>query len=73
MFKADYHIVPMEGGFVLEREGARRPVSTHSLLEEAIRAGRILAQRDRSRLVVHRTDGFAGDLNEPWGSLDQVF
>ena len=65
MFKADYHIVPMEGGYVLEREGARRPISTHTMLDEAVRAGRVLAQHNHTRLIIHESDRLVAERPKP--------
>ena len=57
MTKKDYHVVPQEGKWAVVREGGSRASSVHPTQREAIDAGRGMAQRSRSELVIHRRDG----------------
>jgi len=51
------HVVPHGDGWAVKREGKNDVESTHSTQKEAIDAGRNLAQRGETDLVVHRSDG----------------
>ncbi len=56
--KTVYHLVSSDGGWAIKQEGQAQPVSTHGTKDEALEAGRILAQQTTpSRLVVHKQDG----------------
>ena len=70
--KRDYHVVPRGDDWALTREGAARATSLHPTQTVAARAGRSLAQRHGTELVIHRPDGrirdsdsFGGDPNPP--------
>jgi poly(hydroxyalkanoate) granule-associated protein len=53
-----YRLEPAEGGWSVKAEGNERATSTHATKDEALVAGRELAQRQApSQLVVHRLDG----------------
>lgn len=53
-----YRVVPREGGWAVEREGAKQASSVHTTKKEALVAGRMLArQHAPSRLVILRADG----------------
>lgn len=57
MAKKNYHVVPREGQWAVVGEGNARASSVHSTQRKAIDAGRGLAQRGRSEVVIHGRDG----------------
>ncbi len=63
MPKKDYHVVPQDGKWAVVGEGSARASSVHRTQHEAIDAGRGLAQRSRSELVIHRADGRIRDAD----------
>lgn len=70
--KQDYHVVPQGDQWAVKREGADRASSVHDTQREAIDAGRDLAKRHETELVVHRpngeirdSDSFGPDPNPP--------
>ena len=72
MAKKDYHVVPGQNGWAVKREGAERASSVHSTQQEAIDAGKQLAQTRKTELVIHRpngqirdSDSYGNDSNPP--------
>jgi len=70
--KQDYHVVPDGANWAVKREGAERASSLHDTQKEAIEAGRELAQKNQTELVIHRpngeirdSDSFGSDPNPP--------
>ena len=55
--QGDVHVVPGEKGWRVEVEGASRARSTHGTQAEAARAGRVVARKNESELLVHGRDG----------------
>ena len=55
--KRDYHVVPQGDDWAVQRERAERATSIHSTQGEAIDAGRDLARKHETELVIHRPDG----------------
>ena len=55
--KGDVHVVPSDAGWRVKIEGSSRARSTHSTQAEATRAGRDVARRNESELLVHGRDG----------------
>jgi hypothetical protein len=53
----DVHVVPSEKGWKVEVEGSSRARSTHATQAEAARAGREIARRNKSELLVHGRNG----------------
>lgn len=51
------HVVPDDGEWAIKREGNAAPLAHFPTQSAAIRAGRSLAQEDRTDLVIHRPDG----------------
>lgn len=51
------HVVPHGDEWAVEREGAERATSVHDRQQDAIDAGRALAQRDKVEFFIHATDG----------------
>lgn len=51
------HVVPHDGGWAVRGENNSWVTSTHSTQAAAIDAGRAVAQRERSELVIHRPNG----------------
>jgi hypothetical protein len=52
---ADVHVVPSGDQWACEVDGAQR--STHSTQDDAVTAGRQLAEQEQGELVVHGQDG----------------
>ncbi|HTO77368.1 MAG TPA: DUF2188 domain-containing protein [Thermoanaerobaculia bacterium] len=66
------HVVPHKDGWAVRREGSDRASSVHPTQAEAIDAARPTAQRERTELVTHGTDGrirdsdsYGNDPNPP--------
>lgn len=57
MAKRDYHVVKHENGWAVKREGGQRASSVHKTQGEAISAGKPLAQKNKTELVIHRANG----------------
>jgi len=55
--KRDIHIVPLENGWAVKREGSERASSVHRTKKEAMDRGRDQAKRDRVERVEHGQDG----------------
>lgn len=55
--RRDIHVVPSDDKWAVRRENDNDPVSTHATQAEAEQAGRTLAQRESSELLVHGQDG----------------
>jgi hypothetical protein len=55
--KQDVHVVQGGKRWRVEVEGSSRPRSTHSTQAEAAKAGRQVAKKNRSELLVHGRDG----------------
>lgn len=51
------HIVPHDGSWAVRGENNSRVTSVHRTQSEAIDAGRSIAQREHSELVIHGRDG----------------
>ena len=57
MANKDYHVVPQGEGWALKRENAQRASSLHSTQADAITAGKELAKKQQTELVIHRPNG----------------
>lgn len=64
MPKKPIHVMLKEGEWAVEREGARQPLSVHRTQAEAERAGRELARRNKTELLLH---GRSGDIRKRGG------
>lgn len=77
MAKRDYHVVPRGDQWAVTREGAQRASSLHGTQREALQAGRGLAQRNETELVIHRPDGRIRDSdsygNDPHPPRDKKY
>lgn len=51
------HVVPHQDGWAVKGEGSQRATSVHVTQQDAINAGREIAQNQRAELVIHRPDG----------------
>lgn len=51
------HVVRYDGGWAVRGEGNERATSTHHTQADAINAAREIAIKQRSEVVIHRTDG----------------
>lgn len=51
------HVVPYDGGWAVRGEGNERATSIHHTQADAINAAREIAIKQRSEVVIHRTDG----------------
>lgn len=61
------HVVPSSGGWSVEREGRGKGhggVWYYQSLEEALAAGRKMAEEELAELVVHGRDGKIRDRND---------
>jgi hypothetical protein len=64
MGKKDVHVVPRSsGGWAVKRPGSERSSKVTETQRAAIEAGKKLAERDRSELVVHGEDGRIREKN----------
>jgi hypothetical protein len=57
MAKNDVHVVPGDRGWKVELEGTGRARSTHLTQREAAQAGREIAKRGKSELLIHGRNG----------------
>jgi uncharacterized protein DUF2188 len=55
--QGDVHVLPGDKGWTVEIEGTGRTRSTHRTQAEAAKAGRDVARRHKSELLVHGRDG----------------
>lgn len=72
MAKPNVHVVPRGNGWAVKQEGRVTPISNHRTQGAAQDAGRRIAQRNESELVIHRPNGqirdkdsFGNDPNPP--------
>jgi hypothetical protein len=72
MSKKNLHIVPVDSGWAVKREGQQQPLSQHRTQENADKAARPIAKHDGVELVTHGRDGkirdkdsFGHDPNPP--------
>jgi len=57
MSAADVHVLPLEHGWELRRDGYKYPTSRHATQRSAIRLARQLADESGSKVIVHHIDG----------------
>ncbi len=57
MTRKNQHVVPHGDGWAVKGAGNTRATSVHDTQREATDAGRAIAQRQGSELVIHRPDG----------------
>ena len=57
MSKKNIHVVPSGNGWAVKQEGRSTPISTHRTQGAAEDAGRPVAKRNESELVIHRPGG----------------
>ena len=55
--KRGVHVVPSDKGWRVEIEGAARARSTHKTQAEAAQAGREVARKNKSELLIHGRNG----------------
>jgi len=55
------HVVPHNGAWAVRGERNERVTSIYETQAEAISAGRVIAENQRSELVLHRADGTIRD------------
>ena len=53
----DVHVLPSDKGWKVELEGASRATSTHTTQSAATKAGRVIARRNKSELLIHGRNG----------------
>jgi hypothetical protein len=53
----NYHVVPRDGTWAVQREGADIAASVHNTQADAIDAGRNLAENTHGELRIHGRDG----------------
>ena len=54
---ADVHVVPIERGWEVRRDGERYPASRHSTRRSAIKVATAMAEESRTDVVVHGLGG----------------
>lgn len=66
------HVVPHGKGWAVKGEGNERATSVHLTKKEAEEAAREIAQRQKTKIVIHGRDGriqdadsYGNDLNPP--------
>lgn len=57
MTRKNQHVVPHGDGWAVKGAGNTRATSIHDTQREAVDAGRAIAERQGSELVIHRPDG----------------
>ena len=57
MGKKGYHVVPRDGDWAVQKEGATRASETFDTKNEAIERGKELAQGRETSLRIHKKDG----------------
>ena len=57
MSSAEVHVIPLERGWEVRREGERYPASRHHTRRSAIKAAGVLASESRTEVIVHGLDG----------------
>lgn len=74
MSKKNVHVVPRAGGWAVEKSGASRASKVTETQKQAIDAGKKIAERERSELIIHGENGrireknsFGNDPNPPRG------
>lgn len=74
MAKKNVHVVPRDGGWAVEKDGSKRASKVTETQREAIEAGKRIATRESSELVIHGENGrireknsYGNDPNPPKG------
>ena len=57
MPKGDVHVLPSDKGWRVELEGSARAASSHSTQRDAAQAGRVIARRNKTELLIHGRNG----------------
>jgi hypothetical protein len=57
MRKKTQHVVPRDGGWAIKGAGSKKATKVFSTQSEAIQAGRDIARRQGSELLIHGRDG----------------
>lgn len=63
MSKKQVHVVPHDNGWAAKRGGAERASKVTGTQKEAIDAGKRIAQREGTELVIHGEDGRIREKN----------
>jgi uncharacterized protein YdaT len=63
MAKKDVHVVPRGNGWAVEKNGSQRASKVTETQREAIAAGKKIAEREKSELVVHGENGRIREKN----------
>lgn len=63
MTKKHVHVVPQGDGWAVKREGASRASVTTETQRESIDAGRKIAQRESTELIIHGRNGQIREKN----------
>ena len=74
MAKDNVHVVPRGDGWAVRRDAAKRDSFHLDSQEEAIARAKVIAEREKVELIVHRQDGvirdstsYGNDPNPPKG------
>ncbi len=57
MAKTNVHVLKKDDQWVVEKDGASRPSSSHATQKEAEKKGRAVAKKDKAEFVLHGRDG----------------
>ena len=63
MAKKDVHVVPRGNGWAVEKNGSTRASKVTETQREAISAGKKIAEREKSELVIHGENGRIREKN----------
>lgn len=64
-YKGNFHVIPHGKGWDVRQDGAARARFHYDTMEDAIKAGTALAEREKVELLVHGKDGqirFSSDM-----------
>lgn len=63
MAKKDVHVVPRGNSWAVEKNGSQRASKVTETQREAIAAGKKIAEREKSELVIHGENGRIREKN----------
>lgn len=63
MARKNQHVVPNDGGWAIKGSGSKKATRVFSTQEQAIKAGRDIARRQGSELLIHGKDGRIREKN----------
>jgi hypothetical protein len=63
MGKRSVHVVPRPNGWAVEKSGSERASKVTETQKQAIKAGKQIAEREKTELVIHGEDGRIREKN----------